>query len=221
MSKCRFRSAALLSMLALGVAISACKRSEPPAATAPGSPAPAQTGTPAAPPAAVTAPAPVIPAVEQPAQASAPAAAPTSTTGPTKGNATSHAKQPPVLRAVRSAKQDGFDRLTFEFDTDGLPAWNVEYVDKPVVNCGSGEPVKVAGDAFLQIRFTGAQAHSESGKSTSGPRRRPLAQVVARELVRTCDFEGEVTWVIGLVRPNPYTPRVMSQPSRLVIDIAH
>lgn len=221
MSKFDFRSAALLSMVALSVGISACKRSEPPAATAPPGPAPAPSGTPVAPPAAVPAPAPAVPVAEQPAPASAAPATPAATTGPTKGSATSHSKQPPVLRAVRSAKQDGFDRLAFEFDTDGLPAWNVEYVDKPVVNCGSGEPVKVAGDAFLQIRFTGAQAHSESGKSTSGPRRRPLAQAIARELVRTCDFEGEVTWVIGLVRPNPYTPRIMSKPSRLVIDIAH
>jgi hypothetical protein len=73
----------------------------------------------------------------------------------------------------------------------------------------------------LQIRFTGALAHSEQGRSTSGPRRRKLSQTIARELVRTCDFEGEVTWVIGLARPNPYTPRIMSAPSRLVIDVAH
>lgn len=125
------------------------------------------------------------------------------------------------MRAVRIGKQPGADRLVFEFDTPGLPEWKVEYVDRPVRDCGSGDTVPVAGDAWLQIRFSGAQAHTEQGASTSGPRRRPLAQTIARELVRTCDFEGEVTWVVGVAKPNPYTARALASPSRLVIDIAH
>ncbi len=127
----------------------------------------------------------------------------------------------PILRAVRIGKQPGADRLVFEFDTPGLPEWKVEYIDRPVRDCGSGDTVPVAGDAWLQIQFTGAQAHTEEGTSTSGPRRRPLAQAVARELVRTCDFEGEVTWVVGVTKPNPYTSRILAAPARLVIDIAH
>ena len=218
MSKINFRNAALVAVIGVTCGLSACKRAEPPKPAAPAIEAPASTNVPVAPPA----PAPASsPANEQPAPASAAAGSPAATTGASKGNATSRSKQPPVLRAVRSARQPGFDRVVFEFDTAGLPAWNVEYVDKPVLECGSGEPVKVAGDAWLQIRFTGAQAHTEQGKSTSGPRRRPLAQAVAKELVRICDFEGEVTWVIGVSRPNPYTPRIMTAPSRLVIDIAH
>lgn len=212
----------MLTMLVLSVGISACKRNEPATTAAPPSEAPAQANPPAAPPpAAGPEPAAAVPATEQPVPASVAAASPTATTGASKGSATSRSRQAPVLRAVRSAKQAGFDRLVFEFDTAGLPAWNVEYVDKPVLDCGSGEPVKVAGDAWLQVRFSGAHAHTEKGKPTSGPRRRPLAQTIARELVRICDFEGEVTWVIGVSRPNPYTPRIMSAPSRLVIDIAH
>jgi hypothetical protein len=219
------KSAVLLTMLGLTLGISGCKRTEPPATTAPATEAPAEASKPATQPlpapAPVPEPAPALPTSEPAAPASPAVAGPGATTGPSKGKATNTSRQPPVLRAVRSAKQAGFDRLVFEFDTVGLPAWDVEYVDKPVLNCGSGEPVKVAGDAWLQIRFTGAQAHTEHGKSTSGPRRRPLAQTIARELVRICDFEGEVTWVVGVSRPNPYTPRIMTAPSRLVIDIAH
>ena len=218
LSKINFRNAVLVAMFGVTCGLSACKRAEPPKPAAPAVEAPPVANVPATPPV----PAPETPpASEQPAPASAAVGSPAATTGASKGSATSRSKQPPVLRAVRSAKQAGFDRLVFEFDTAGLPAWNIEYVDKPVLDCGSGEPVKVAGDAWLQVRFTGAQAHTEQGKSTSGPRRRPLAQAVAKELVRICDFEGEVTWVIGVNRPNPYTPRVMTAPSRLVIDIAH
>ena len=224
LNKINLRIALVLAMLALSVGVSGCKRTEPTKPEASAAQTPGQANKPAASalaavPMPETTPAP--PAVEQPAPVGVAAGSAAATTGPSKGNVTNTSRQAPVLRAVRSAKQAGFDRLVFEFDTAGLPAWNVEYVDKPVVDCGSGEPVKVAGDAWLQVRFSGAHAHTEKGKSTSGPRRRPLAQTIARELVRTCAFEGEVTWVIGVSRPNPYTPRVMSAPSRLVIDIAH
>lgn len=125
------------------------------------------------------------------------------------------------MRKVRSGRHPGVDRLVFEFDSAGLPAWHVEYVDRPVRDCGSGEAVPVAGDAWLQIRFTGAQAHTDIGEATSGPRRQVLAQKNARELVRTCDFEGEVTWVLGVAHPTPYKTIVLTKPSRLVLDIAH
>lgn len=146
---------------------------------------------------------------------------PTPTVGASSAGATSTAAEPPILRAVRVGKHPGLDRLVFEFDGAGLPAWHVEYVDRPVRDCGSGDPVHVAGDAWLQVRFNGAHAHTPEGAPTSGPRRRAIGLTVLRELVRICDFEAEVTWVAGLARPNPYTARVLAGPSRLVIDIAH
>jgi hypothetical protein len=209
------KTAVLMTMFSMTLAITACKKNEPEKTAAP-----APT-VPVVPPAQVAAPIPSAAVVEEPAPASIASTAPGATTAPSKGSSTSRGNRAPVLRAVRSATQTGFDRLVFEFDTAGLPAWRAEYVDRPVVDCGSGEPVRVAGAAWLQITFTGAQAHSEQGTSTSGPRRRKLSHKVARELVRICDFEGEVTYVVGVERPNPYTPRTMSAPSRLVIDLAH
>ena len=126
-----------------------------------------------------------------------------------------------MLRAVRSGKQPGADRLVFEFEGAGLPGWQAEYVDSPVRACGSGDPVPVSGAAWLQVRFNGARAHTDQGKPAGGPPRRALAQPVARELVRTCDFEGEVTWVVGVARPAHFTAKPLSAPSRLVIDLAH
>jgi hypothetical protein len=209
------KTAMLMTIFSITLGITACKKTEPEQAAVP------PPAAPAVPPAPVAATIPPAPAAEAPAPASPASAAPGATTDASKGAATSRGNQPPVLRAVRSATQAGFDRLVFEFDTAGLPAWRAEYVDRPVVDCGSGEPVRVAGAAWLQVTFTGAQAHSEKGSSTSGPRRRKLSQKVARELVRICDFEGEVTYVVGVERPNPYTPRTMSAPSRLVIDLTH
>jgi hypothetical protein len=163
-----------------------------------------------------------------PAQGEEPDAAPlpagSDAPSPTIGKSSSDATRKDgtsILRDVRTGVHPGADRVAFEFEGAGLPAWEVEYVDRPVRDCGTGDAVPVAGDAWLEIRFVGAQAHTDAGESTSGPRRRTVNQPVMLELVRTCDFEGHVTWVVGVASPNAYTPQVMAAPSRLVIDIAH
>lgn len=210
------KAAALAICAGIGIGMAGCKKSEPEPAVKPAVPV---TATPQV----ATAPEPAAPSQTPPATPPAVEVkqAATATTGATRGPATAQRARSFVLRAVRTGTQPGADRIVFEFDGKGVPAWQVEYVDRPVHDCGSGDAVPVAGDAWLQVRFTGAQAHTDAGAATGGPRRRPLAQTIARELVRTCDFEGEVTWVIGVARPNAYTPRVFSAPSRLVIDIAH
>jgi hypothetical protein len=127
----------------------------------------------------------------------------------------------PILKAVRTAESARADRVAFEFNGQGLPAWEVKYINPPVRDCGSGEPVAVAGKAWLQVHLVGAQAHTETGEPATEPRRRAVNHKVLRELVRTCDFEGNVTWVAGLVSRNSYTPLVLTEPSRLMINIAH
>ncbi len=125
------------------------------------------------------------------------------------------------VRALRIGNEPRSDRIVFEFDDAGLPEWEVKYVDQPLLDCGSGESVSVGGDAWLQITFRGAQAHTEAGEESGGPRRQVINQEMLHELVRTCDFEGEVTWVAGVARPNGYTAQVLAKPSRLVIDVLH
>lgn len=146
---------------------------------------------------------------------------PTFTTEASSADVASTGPDAPILRDVRIAAHDDFDRLVFEFDSDGLPQWHVDYIDAPVIQCGSGHEMPVAGSAWLQVRFNGANAHTQAGEGTSGPMRRPADLPSIREVVRTCDFEAEVTWVVGIAGQQPYRPRVLEAPARLVIDIAH
>ena len=123
------------------------------------------------------------------------------------------------LAAVRAAKQPGYDRVVFELAGDVLPGYHLEYVDRPIIRCGSGEPTQVAGQGWLQVRLTGAQAHTDAGKPTVGPRERKESLGVLRELEQTCDFEGEVTWVLGLQHPNRFRVLELKAPTRLVVDV--
>src|SRR5690606_13845325 len=57
-----------------------------------------------------------------------------------------------TLSAVRTAVHDGFERILFEF-SDEMAGYHVEYIDKPVRQCGSGDVVELPGDGWLSIRF--------------------------------------------------------------------
>ena len=124
-----------------------------------------------------------------------------------------------ILQSVESISCNGFDRVVFTFSGSNTPGYFVEYIDKPVRACGSGNVVPVVGDGFLEIRMTPAQAHTEDGQSTIAERNRMTNHTNILQLVDTCDFEGNVTWVLGVSSPNAYRVVELSNPPRLVLDV--
>ncbi|HET9529314.1 MAG TPA: hypothetical protein VFQ92_03110 [Blastocatellia bacterium] len=129
--------------------------------------------------------------------------------------------RPVVLTEVRTARHMNFDRVVFEFSGDTLPGYHVEYIDRPVRRCGSGEVVNIAGDGWLLVRLVPAQAHTEAGEATVKDRRRVLGYSIVKELESICDFEAHVEWVLGVSSPNRYRVIELSSPARLVLDVKH
>lgn len=129
--------------------------------------------------------------------------------------------QPVVLKAVRTGKHESFDRVVFEFAGNVIPGYHVEYIDKPVRDCGAGEVVPLAGEGFLLVKLQPAQAHTEAGVATIQNRQQTPGLPIIKELKLICDFEADVQWVFGLSSPNRYRILELSNPARLVIDIAH
>lgn len=123
-----------------------------------------------------------------------------------------------LLREVRTGGHETFDRIVFEFEGP-VPGYRVEYVDRPVRQCGSGNAVEVAGDGWLEIDMTPAAAHTDAGEATIAERERRLSFPNLVELESTCDFEGHVTWVAGVRSPNRYRVLELKSPSRLVVDV--
>ena len=123
-----------------------------------------------------------------------------------------------VLRDVRTGPQEGFDRAVFEFEADPLPGYQIRYADRPV-HCGSGLPAEVAGTVWLEVRLRPAQAHNEQGGTTVGTLERKLDLKALKELQATCDFEADVTWVLGLDQHRPYRVLELTDPPRLVVDV--
>ncbi len=132
-------------------------------------------------------------------------------------------KESAIAAHVRSARHEGFDRVVFEFLGDQLPTYKIEYIDRPVRACGSGNVVPFVGDGWLSVRFTGAQAHSPEGDATIPAKDRTQSPnlPIVKDLKMICDFEGEVEWVMGVASPNKYRLLELKDPMRLVIDIRH
>ena len=125
-----------------------------------------------------------------------------------------------TLVSVRTARHEGFDRVVWELEGP-TPGVHVEYVDRPVRACGSGDPVPLPGDAWLEVRMTPTNAHTESGQPTIADRRRAPDLPAVIEIVRTCDFEAVVTWVLAVRSPEAFRLARFGDPSRIVVDVRH
>lgn len=131
---------------------------------------------------------------------------------------------PPMaqLTAVRVGQHAGFDRVVFEFQ-GALPGYRVAYVQPPIVQDASGLLVDISGSAFLQVRFSPATGYDfvRSAPSYPGPNEiRPNLPTLL-ELERTGDFEAVLTWTLGLRQAVDFHVLELSNPWRVVVDVAH
>lgn len=129
--------------------------------------------------------------------------------------------EPALLKEVRTGRHENFDRIVFQFAGPDVPGYHVEYIDKPVRQCGSGAEVPLGGDGFLLVRLQPANAHDENGKSTIVQRELNSNLPVIRESKLICDFEADVQWILGVSRPNRYRVLELLNPARLVVDVKH
>ena len=215
----RFRWLGVLLVAALLAALAACAGdNEPPVSPT----APVRTPTPAASPAATTitgSPTPFPTFTPLPPT-------PTPTPEPFGGGQGAVQKDVPVpsgalLVDVRSKQYPGYDRITFEFK-NGLPGYRVEYVNPPITKDPSDLPVELQGSAFLRVRFDQAAAHDDDGKPTyKGPQELLPGLPVLLEAEQIGDFEGVLTWALGLSAKVDFRVIDARDPFRISVDVKH
>ncbi len=127
----------------------------------------------------------------------------------------------PVLTDVRAGAHADYDRITFEFEGTERPHYRVEYITAPATGCASGEPAQIGGTALLQVRFTPANAHNETGASTVDSNELITALTTLLEAESTCDFEADVIWVLGLASEVDFRVLELDSPPRIAVDVAH
>ncbi len=128
-----------------------------------------------------------------------------------------------LLTHVRAASHQGFDRIVFQF-RNGVPGYDVRYVQPPVRADGSGDTVDVDGAAILVIRMEPALdadlTKPSAPRTYTGPTRfTPDAKSIV-EVVRTGGFEAVLTWAVGTAQKLPFVVTRLDGPPRLVIDVS-
>jgi len=119
------------------------------------------------------------------------------------------------LTGLRVAEQIGFDRLVLQFD-NRVPSYTVKRQAKPIFKGGaSGQAITLSGAAGVLV-----QIHSASASGTyTGPTditHSDFQVLVEAKVVE--DFEGYLSWGVGLSKPACMRAFTLSNPARLVID---
>ena len=135
---------------------------------------------------------------------------------------TTTAKATALLDRVAVGRHEGYDRVVFQFRGEGHPAFRVQYEDPPLKEDGSGNVVDIAGAAFVVVRMepaSGFDLNTGEGELVyKGPKRIEGAGSVVQEVVRTGDFEGVLTWAVGLEEKVDFRVTTAASPSRLIVD---
>jgi hypothetical protein len=135
------------------------------------------------------------------------------------------AKGTALLERVAVGRHEGYDRVVFQFQGEGLPGYRVQYVEPPLKEDGSGNLVTIDGNAFIVVRMEPASGFDlNTGEGVlvyKGPRRiegSSAGTSVVKELVRTGDFEAVLSWAIGLEENVDFRVTTAGSPSRLIVD---
>jgi hypothetical protein len=130
-----------------------------------------------------------------------------------------------LLEAVTLGRHEGFDRVVFRFE-NLRPGYRVSYVQRPIVEDGSGNEIPVAGGAVLLVRMEPASgfdlATPEGRLVYKGLRRiegSPAGTSIVKEAVRSGDFEAVLAWAIGVEQQVDFRVRALDNPARLVVDL--
>jgi hypothetical protein len=129
-----------------------------------------------------------------------------------------------LFTGFRIGRQDGFDRVVWEFAGTGRPGWTAAYTDSPSRQ-GSGAPVDLPGEATLEVLISnvGIPGDVEVPEGTTpydGPPARAAAGTeVVTEVVVGGAFEGTHDAFVGIVDEAPFRVYLLSDPTRVVLEV--
>lgn len=133
-----------------------------------------------------------------------------------------------LVTNVRSGRHECYDRLVVDLGPGPIAGFHVRYVPQ-VVQDGSGDPVPLAGGAFLEVIVRAWDYDFETGQPSYDPADRSHLVDVSgystfRQVAHAGGFEGQTTFGLGVRARLPFRVFALTGPgtgSRLIVDVAH
>jgi hypothetical protein len=130
------------------------------------------------------------------------------------------------LTSVDTQGDNCVDHVIFGFKNaaSGSPGYSITYGSPPFAQDGSGTPVAVKGSSFIVVQVKPGYGFDfvTNQPTYTGPKRIPVAGANhVTEVVETGDFEGVLTWVIGLDSKRPFTVEATGTPkTQLAVTVS-
>jgi hypothetical protein len=122
------------------------------------------------------------------------------------------------LFGVATGCRSTFDRFVIRARF-GTPRYDVRY-RRRIIEDGSGNPVPLLGTKRIRVLIPNARGHTTGGADLLPNVRTPLCPNL-RQIKLAGDFEGVVTFGLGLRRKTGFRIFRLTGPRRIVIDLAH
>jgi hypothetical protein len=117
------------------------------------------------------------------------------------------------LSSAAAGCHSGYDRFVVRVGSGGKPGYDVRYVNRIVAD-PSGNPVSLLGTKRLRVIVRNATAHTLASTLTPGCSN-------LRQVKKVGDFEGVVSYGLGLDRETGFRVFRLTAPTRIVVDVAH
>jgi hypothetical protein len=122
----------------------------------------------------------------------------------------------PELVSVEVAERDGYDRVLFTFE-GSMPGYQVRYV--PRVDDAAGDRLALRGQAFVAVAFEPARAHDPDGEATFPTATLTPGYPALRQVRFAGDFEGQVSFGLGVADRGGFRVSELRNPTRVAIDV--
>ena len=122
------------------------------------------------------------------------------------------------LFAVAVGCHATYDRFVVR-ERFATPGYDVRYVTHIVAD-GSGNPVSLLGSKRIRVVIREARGHTQGGTNLLPSVKTPLCANL-RQVKTAGDFEGVVSFGLGLRRRTGFRVFRLVAPARIVVDVAH
>ena len=118
-----------------------------------------------------------------------------------------------TLSSAAAGCHSGYDRFVVRVGSGGKPGYDVRYVSQIIAD-PSGNPVSLLGTKRLRVIIRNATGHTLPSTLTPGCSN-------LRQVKKAGDFEGVVSFGLGLRRKTGFRVFRLTAPTRIVIDVAN